>query len=189
MRAPAPVRARSHERRQHLGHRAQRPGREVGDLHRRVGIGHVLEHACPAEVVEVVAGALRVPAGRAEARDRAVHGRGRDVVRADAQTCSHSGPEPLQHDIGASAQRAGEARVLAQVAGHRLLAGPKRPIPLGGAPSHRVALGCLHAHHACAEPQQLAAGERPGQVAGELDDQDSGQRLRPFRHAAYSEAR
>ena len=48
------------ERREHLRDRAERSGREIGDLDRRqLGRG-VLEHARPAEVVDVVPGALLV---------------------------------------------------------------------------------------------------------------------------------
>ena len=55
------------ERREHLRHRTEPAGREVCDLHRRPG-RRVLEHAGPAEVVEVVTGALGVASLRRRSR-------------------------------------------------------------------------------------------------------------------------
>ena len=55
------------ERREHLRHRTEPAGREVRDLHRRPG-RRVLEHAGPAEVVEIVTGALGVASLRRRSR-------------------------------------------------------------------------------------------------------------------------
>ena len=107
----------------------------------------------------------------------------RDVVRADAQPCGHPWPEPLEHDVRARAERAGEGRVPRRSQTTDSLPAPQRPVPGRSAPAHRVALGRLDAHHARAEPQQLAARVRAGEVAGELDDEDPCQRLRGVRHA------
>ena len=63
------------EGREHLGHRSERAGGEVGDLDRWPLRCRVLEDAGPAEVVEVVTGSVRMSAFRAEAGDRAVDGR------------------------------------------------------------------------------------------------------------------
>ena len=63
------------QRGEHLGDRAERAGGEIGGLERRQAGRRVLEHARPAEVVEVVTGARRVRPVGAEAGDRAVDGR------------------------------------------------------------------------------------------------------------------
>ena len=92
------------ECREHLRHRAEPAGREVCDLHRRPG-RRVLEHAGPAEVVEVVTGPLGVAASRRRSRSssstRATAGRSSAPMpeaRRDA------GPEPFEHDVGPAAQ-------------------------------------------------------------------------------------
>ena len=102
-------------------------GGEVGDLrrrHRRRGVG---EHAGPAEVVDVVAGAALVAVAGAEAGDRAEDGACR--ATADAEPRRHAGPEarrgrrpPARRAPFASA----EPFLGLQVADDRLLAGVDR---------------------------------------------------------------
>ena len=106
-------------------------GREVGDLdgrHRRRRVG---ERAGPAEVVEVVARALLVPAARAEAGDRAVDGVRSRVVRADAEPRRDARAEAFEHDVRARDERTRQlsAGVGLEIADDRLLAGVERVVP------------------------------------------------------------
>ena len=94
------------QRREDLDDRPERSRCEVRDLHGRPLRRGVLEHARPAEVVEVVSRAGSVRAVRAEAGDRAVDGRAGNVVGPDAESRGHPGPEALEHDVGAGAERA-----------------------------------------------------------------------------------
>ena len=104
------------QRGQDLDDGSERAGREVGHLDGRpLGRG-VFEHPRPAEVVEVVAGAGCVRAGPSEARDRAVDGRARHVLGADAEACGDAGSEALQHDVGTIRERACEARLVLEIA-------------------------------------------------------------------------
>ena len=70
------------ERGEHLRDCAERSGRKVGDLDRRQPGCGVLEHAGPAEVVDVVPGALFVASVQPEPGDRAVDGGVWDVARS-----------------------------------------------------------------------------------------------------------
>ena len=98
------------QRRQDLRDGAECAGGEVGGLQRRQPGSGVLEHARPAEVVEVVPGARRVRPRGAEARDRAVDGARRRVVRADAEPRRDAGTESLEDDVRAREQRLCERR-------------------------------------------------------------------------------
>ena len=165
------------QRRQDLRDGAECAGGEVGGLQRRQAGSGVLEHARPAEVVEVVPGARGVRPLGAEARDRAVDGRGRRVVRADAETRSDSGPEALEHDVRPGEQRLGELRLRLQVTGDRLLAGVQRLVPRRCDVAHRIALGRLDSHDACSQPLQLPRCEGAREVPGQVDDEMSGEGL------------
>ena len=185
--ASAPTRAgAADERREHLRHRTEPAGREVRDLHRRPG-RRVLEHAGPAEVVEIVTCALGVASLRAEARHRAVHEGGGEIVRADPEPSGNARPEPFEHDVGAGADVTRKRHLRLQVADDRLLAGPKGLIPSRCGRPQRIAARRLDPDDAGAEPHELAAGERDREVPGELHDQDALERLRVGLHDTYSD--
>ena len=164
---------------EHLDDGAERAGGEVGGLQRRQPGRRVLEHAGPAEVVEVVAGARRVRPVGAEAGDRAVDDRLGHVVRADAEAGGDSGTEALEHDVRALQQGARELRLGLQVAGDRLLAPVQRLVPRGRDVPHRVALGRLEPDDARAQSQQLAGGEGAREVAGQVDDEHGRRAVAP----------
>ncbi len=105
------------QRSQDLRDGAEGAGREVGRLERRQGGSCVLEHARPAEVVEVVPGSRGVLPLGAEARDRAVDGGGGRVVRPDTEAGGNTGPEPLEHDVRLAP--AAPARAPAPLSGRR----------------------------------------------------------------------
>ena len=86
--------------------RRQRSAGEVGDLGGRQRGSRVRKHTCPAEIVEVVAGAVHVAAAAAEASQRAEDHRFREVVRPDAETLDDARPEALEDDVGVGAERA-----------------------------------------------------------------------------------
>src|SRR5205085_1175865 len=86
-------------RRASSSRRRTRARRQVRDLHRRQGRGGPLQHARPAEVVEVVAGARLVPAALAEAGDRAVDGALARLLRADAEPRGDVRTERLDDDV------------------------------------------------------------------------------------------
>ena len=170
------------KRGENLGDRAERAGREIGRLDRRQARRGVFEHARPAEIVQVVSRTRSVRAVRPEAGDRAVDGRLRNVVRADAEPLRHAGPEAFEDHVGAGEQGLGERKVRLQVDRDRLLAGVQRFVPGTGDAAHRVAVGLLEPHDPCAEPQQLAGRERARQVAGQVDDEHPCERLHPPRN-------
>ena len=119
------------ERGKDLRHRAERAGREVGDLDRRQGRRRVLECAGPAEVVEIVRRALHVPSLLAESGDRAVDGTGARIVGSDAEARGNARPEALEDDVRTPEQRAGELEAAwrFQIAHDRLLACVQRVVP------------------------------------------------------------
>ncbi len=171
------------ERGEDAPHRAERPGGEVGDLDRGQARGGVLEDSRPAQVVEVVAGAVGVLALRAEARDRAVDDRVGDLRWADPEPLGDARSEALEHDVGASAQSPREGGVRPQVADDGLCAGAQGRVPRVGGRAHRVPLRCLHAHDPGSEAAELAARVRAREQAREVDDDDPRERL--HRAGAY----
>ena len=156
---------------------AERARGEVRDLHGRQRRSGVRECARPAEVVEVVAGALLVTSAGAEAGHRAVHGTFRGMLGPDAEPRADAGAERLQHDVRAAEEPARDRRVALQVDDDRLFAGRERFVPPGSGRAHRLAARLLDADHPCAERQQLPRGERARQVAREVHDEHPGQRL------------
>ena len=78
---------------------------EVGDLRRGHGRGGVREQPRPTGVVQVVARAIRVTPGGSEAGDPAEDCRLRYV---DAQAFEHAGPEAVEDDVRAGAERVRE---------------------------------------------------------------------------------
>ena len=157
---------------------AERPGREVGNLHRGELCLGVLEDARVAEVVEVVTGAQPMAlVVSAEAGDRAVDRRGWHVVRPDAESRGHPWPEAFQHDVGAPDQRLREVGVGGHVADHGLAPRTERGIPGRSRRAHRIPTGRLDANNTCSEPGQLPARIGAGQVAREVDDERPGERL------------
>ena len=178
------ARARSLEQRgEDARHRAERSGGEVGDLDRGQARGGVLEDARPAQVVEVVAGAVGVLPLPAEARDRAVDDRVGDLGRADPEPLGDPRAEALEHDVGAPAQCVREGGVRPQVADDGLRAGAEGRVPRVGGRPHRIALGRFHPHHPCAEAPELAARVGAREQAREVDDE--GPRERLHRGGAY----
>ena len=157
------------QRRQHLRHGAECAGREVGDLHRRPGGSGVGEDACPALVVEIVAGALRVAAVASEAGDRAVHGPLGHVPGSDPETCRHARPPRLQDHVRPGQQPTQERGFRRQIAHDGLLPGIERVEPARRGLPHRVAARLLDPHDARAEAQQFRRGKRPRQIAAEVD--------------------
>ena len=133
--------------------------------------------ADPAEVVQVMARAVVVGA---VAPERAVDRPGREGVRRDAQAGRDAGPEALDHDVGARAQCAAERRLGLEIADDRFLARVEQRIPFGRDIPHRVALRRLEPHDARAKAEQLAGRERPREVAGQVDDEQSLER--PWLH-------
>ena len=162
---------------EHLDDRAERARGEVRGLDRRQPRRRVLEHAGPAEVVQVVSRARRVRPVGAEAGDRAVDDRIGHVVRADSEPGGDSGTEALEHDVRAPQQGARELWIGLEVAGDRFLAPVQRLVPRGRHVPHRVALGRLEPDDARAQSQQLAGGERTREVAGQVDDEHVRERL------------
>ena len=124
----------------------------------------------------------------AESGDRAVDEPRGNVVRPDAEARRDARPEPLEHDVGARAERAGEASVALEVADDRLLAAAQRVVPSRSRAPHRVAFRRLDAHHARAEAKQLAARERTGEIPRQVDDEHPGEGLlRGVCHRTYSD--
>ena len=174
------------ERCEHVRHRTEPAGREVCDLHRRPGRG-VLEHARPAEVVEVVAGALGMRSVGAEAGDRAVHESGGQIVGADSEPRCDARSEPFEDDVRPGAETQGKSHVRLQVTDDRLLAGAKRAVPRRRRRPQRIATRRLDPDDAGAESHELAAGEGDREVPGQLHDEDPGERLRVGLHDTYSD--
>ena len=114
---------------EHRGDGSQGTRSEIRGLHgRQAGCG-VLQHARPAEVVEVVPDPRRVAAVGAEAGDRAVHDRLRHVVRADAEPRRDARAKALEHHVRAGAELTPEGGLGLQVDDDRLLAGVQRASP------------------------------------------------------------
>ncbi len=173
------------QRGEDLGHGRECPGGEIGRLDRRETGSGVLENARPAEVVEVVTGALRMWPVAAKARDRAVDDPLGHVVRADTEPLGHAGPKAFEDDVGPSAERAAQLRLGLQVAGDRFLAGVQSRVPRRREVPHRIALRRLQPDDAGTQPQQLARGVRAGQVPREIDDELPGERLQGRRRYHY----
>ena len=112
-------RARGDERGEDRDHRVHAAAGAVADGRagqRRAAVGvaaGAVEVAADREVVEVVAGPLRVRAVLAVAGGRAVDDAGVHRVHrlvADAEPVDDAGPEALDHDVGASPRGAGTRR-------------------------------------------------------------------------------
>ncbi len=174
----AHARARSlHERCEDLHDRTEGARREIGDLHRRPDRRRVLEDPGPAEVVEVVAGTLRVPVRKTETGDRAVHHAFRDVLRSDPEPGRDPRPEALEDDVRAAGKRLRERGLRLQVADDRLRARAKRRVPSRRRLTHRIAVRSLDVNDLRAQPEQLTARVRAREVAREVDHQDPCKRL------------
>jgi len=174
------------ECREHLGDGTERPRREIGDL-QRWPRRRVLEHTGPAEVVEIVAGPLRVATLGTESRDRAVNDGCRQVVRADAEPCRDAGAEPFEHHVGPRAEAARECGVGLEVAHDGLLPLAQCPVPRRSGPPERIALRRLDTHDAGAEPGELAARVGDRQVPRQFDHEGAAQWLHVDRHDPYSD--
>jgi hypothetical protein len=114
---------------------------------------------------------------RPEACERAVDDPAGEVGRADAESLDHPGAEALEHDVGVRTERAARLRIGLQVELDGLLAGVQRLVPGRRELVQRIAAGRLEPHDARAEAQQLAARERPRQVARQVDDEQARERL------------
>lgn len=165
------------QRREHVRDGTERTRCQVRDLDRWKARRSVLEGACPAEVVEVVSRPSRMGSRGAEARDRAVHDRFRDVVGPDAEPRCDSWTEALEHDIRPRTEGTRELRVCSQVADDRLRSGTQRGVPGGRGLPHWVAVGGFDTDDARTETEKLATRVRAGQVAREVDDESPGERL------------
>jgi hypothetical protein len=113
----------------------------------------------------------------AEPRDRAIHGRRRDVLGADAEAWRNTRPKSLEDDIGPRAQRSRKRGVGGQLADDRLAPGAERRIPAARGLPHRVAGRWFDADDTRAEARELAARVRTRQVAREVDDERVRERL------------
>ena len=160
-----------------LRHCAECARREVGDREGRQGRRGVPEHSGPAEVVQVVPRALLVAPAESEAGDRAVDGALRDLLGTDAQPGCDAGPERLEHDVRLGDELERRRRILLEVDLDRLLAGAQSRVPGRSCATQRIPSGRLDADDARAELEQLARRERAGEIAAEVDDQHSAQRL------------
>jgi len=110
------------------------------------------------------------------AAQRAVDRSLRHVVGPDAQARGDARPKAFEDDVGAGAQRPAELRLGLQVADDRLLAGVQACVPVRGHVAHRVAVRRLEPHDPGAEPEELAARERAGQIPGQVDDEQAFER-------------
>ena len=113
----------------------------------------------------------------AETGDGAVDDSLRNVRGPDAEPCRHPGPEGLQHDVGASAQRRTEARVARAVPQHGFLAGVEGSVPGRRDITQEIAVRCLEPNDARTKPKQLPARERSRQIPREVDDELACKRL------------
>jgi TetR/AcrR family fatty acid metabolism transcriptional regulator len=95
---------------------------------------------------------------------------------SDPKAVGDAGPEAVQDDVCTAAESTSDLRLEAQVADHRFLARVEGRVPSWRDLSHRVAFRRLEACDSGAEANELSAGERPGQVAGQVDDEQPGQR-------------
>ena len=165
MRAPCPVRSRSSSAASTSITAPLRPGGEIGDLHGRHGRRCVRERAGVSEVVEIVArvAARAVPAPYPVIEQRIVVG----ATRPRAVPTHRA--EALEHDVG------GREEVRAALSS-RVPRSVSRPRSGRGTTRRRVAFGRLDLDDEGAEPKQLTARERAGQLAGEIDDRDTGER-------------
>ena len=114
-----------------------------------------------------MAGLLCARAVGAEARDRAEDRRRRQL---DAEALPDAGAQAFEDDVG-FVEDAGR-RLAAGVPGEDLLAGVQRLVRAGRGVPRGVSLWRLDLDDARSEPLQLAARERPGQVAGQIGDAD-----------------
>lgn len=124
----------------------------------------------------------------AEARDGAVDRPCRNVFRTDSEPRRHVGPEAFDDDVGPCAERARKRRVRREVADDGFGSGAQGRVPGLSARPHRVAARWLDTDDAGAEPRELAARIRAGQVAGEVDDERVGQWLHAAGGYLYSRA-
>ena len=168
---------------QDLRDRRERARRQVGDLHGRRRRGRVGERSRPAEVVEVVPDALLVTAAGAEAGERAPD---RALGALEPEPGGDPGAEALDDDVGAGDQRAAELRLGLEVADDRLLARVQRRLPGGRRDPQGVALRRLEPDDARAEPHELAGRVRAGQEPGEVDDEETRERLHRRRFSHYT---
>ncbi len=112
------------------------------------------------------------------------------IVGADAESRGDTGPEALDDDVRASAERPRERRVPLEVADDRLLAAPERLVPAGRGHAHRVTLRRLDSDDARAEAEELAARVGRREVPAEVDDDRPVEwSLRCVGHRAYSDRR
>ena len=160
-----------------LRHGAERSCGEVRDLERWQPRCRVLEDAGPAEVVDVVPGSQAMPMVVAETGDRAVDGRLRDVVGADAEPFGDTGAKALEDDVGPRTERLRECGFGGKVADDGLAPGAKRGVPCRRRRPHRIAARRLDSHDTSSEACELAARVRARQVAREVDDERSRERL------------
>ena len=130
-------------------------------------------------------GPLLVAVAEPEARDRAVDGACRHVVRADAEPRRDARAERLQHDVRALEQPLRDRRVAFQVDDDRLLPRCERGMPGRSRRAHRIASRLLDADDPGAEAQELRRGERSRQVAREVEDEQSRERLHRRRTYHY----
>jgi len=98
----------------------------------------------------------------AEAGEGAVDDALREIRRCDPEPLDDTGPEALEHHVCFSAESATGLRIRLQVDLDRFLAGVQGLVPGRRELAHRVTAGRLQPHDSSAEPQQLAARERPG---------------------------
>lgn len=165
----------------HVEHRDPGPvGRAVGVTGQAHQAGHGLHH-------QVVAGHVTPGTGSETADGRVDHARigGTDAVVAEPEPVHAAGPEVLDDDVGAAGQFAGGGHVvgLAQVERDRALA-PVDAEEVGGlVVSHRRPPGAgvvtgpaLDLDHVGAQVGQEHGGVGAGQDAGEVRDQEAGQR-------------
>ena len=169
-RAPSPVRARRTSAASTSVTAPSAAGREVGDLHRRPG-RRVLEHAGPAEVVEVVTGALGVrPSAPKPVIEQCTSDAGRSSG-ADAEPGGDAGPQTFEHDVRPRAERSGQAPGPPEVADDRLLAGASarpRPGAVGAAGRRPAARSGRRARRAgrARSPRRRSAGTRRARRRG-----------------------
>src|SRR5262249_327101 len=137
----------------------------------------VLEGTGPAEVVEVVACSVDVATVGAEAGDRAVDDGARDVGGCDFQLVRDAGAKSFEGDVGPGGGRARARRSRLRSAEGRRGAGAESRVAGGRAAAQRIAFGRLDMDDARTEQPELLARECAGEVAREVDDEKTGERL------------
>jgi hypothetical protein len=184
----------------------EEPGGQIGERHAGLGQGSVLlagDADDPAHALgdQVVATAMAVGAGRAEAAHRAVDQsgvhRGQGLV-ADAQALGHPRPVVLDEDVGRPGQALDQldARRLLEVDGQALLVAVDRhearavAVPSDRAlPARRLALaGRLELDDLGPEIGEVHGAEGRGHGLGEVDDAEAGQGLHATAPVARSAA-